>query len=78
MRSSSSPAEAPPNEQDPNYFDKNKKSLNIKNILLKISSNNFQNKNLIIVIEDGFMLHTLKRKKIPINFSMINSKLCFL
>ena len=45
--------------------DKNKKSLNIKNILLKkISSNNFQNKNLTIVIGgDGFMLQTLKRNK---------------
>ena len=45
--------------------DKNKKSLNIKKILLKkISSNNFQNKNLTIVIGgDGFMLHTLKRNK---------------
>ena len=46
--------------------DKNKKSLNIKNILLKkINSNNFQNKNIIIVIGgDGFMLQTLKRNKI--------------
>ncbi len=45
--------------------DKNKKSLNIKNILLKkISSNNFQNKNLTVVIGgDGFMLQTLKRSK---------------
>ncbi|WP_440910638.1 NAD kinase [Candidatus Pelagibacter sp.] len=45
--------------------DKNKKSLNIKNILLKkISSNNFQNKNLTFVIGgDGFMLQTLKRNK---------------
>lgn len=45
--------------------DKNKKSLKIKNILLKkISSNNFQNKNLTIVIGgDGFMLQTLKRNK---------------
>ena len=45
--------------------DKNKKSLNIKKILLKkISSNNFQNKNLTIVIGgDGFMLQTLKRNK---------------
>ena len=45
--------------------DKNNKSLNIKNILLKkISSNNFQNKNLTIVIGgDGFMLQTLKRNK---------------
>ena len=45
--------------------DKNKRSLNIKNILLKkISSSNFQNKNLNIVIGgDGFMLQTLKRNK---------------
>ena len=45
--------------------DINKKSLNIKNILLKkISSNNFQNKNLTVVIGgDGFMLQTLKRNK---------------
>ena len=45
--------------------DTNKKSLKIKNILLKkIISNNFQNKNLIIVIGgDGFMLQTLKRNK---------------
>ena len=45
--------------------DKNKKSLNIKNNLIKkISSNNFQNKNLTIVIGgDGFMLQTLKRNK---------------
>ena len=45
--------------------DKNKKSLNIKKILLKkISSNNFHNKNLTIVIGgDGFMLQTLKRNK---------------
>ena len=45
--------------------DKNKKSLNIKNILLKkISSFNFQSKNLTIVIGgDGFMLQTLKRNK---------------
>ena len=45
--------------------DKNKKSLNIKNILLKkISFNNFQKSNLTIVIGgDGFMLQTLKRNK---------------
>ena len=45
--------------------DKNKKSLNIKKILLKkISSDNFQNKNLTIVIGgDGFMLQTLKKNK---------------
>jgi NAD+ kinase len=46
--------------------DKNKKSLNIKNILIKkINSNNFQTKNIIIVIGgDGFMLQTLKKNKI--------------
>ncbi len=45
--------------------DKNKKSLNIKKILLKkVISNNFQNKKLTIVIGgDGFMLQTLKRNK---------------
>ena len=45
--------------------DKNKKSLNIKKILLKkINSNNFQNKNLTIVVGgDGFMLQTLKKNK---------------
>ena len=45
--------------------DKNKKSSDIKKILLKkINSNNFKNKNLTIVIGgDGFMLHTLKKNK---------------
>ena len=45
--------------------DKNKKSLSIKNILLKkIKSNDFQKDNLIIVIGgDGFMLQTLKKNK---------------
>ena len=45
--------------------DNNKKSSNIKNILLKkIKSNLFQKENLIIVIGgDGFMLQTLKRNK---------------
>ena len=45
--------------------DKNKKSLKIKNILLKkMKSNNFQKENLIIVIGgDGYMLQTLKRNK---------------
>ena len=45
--------------------DRNKKSLEIKKILLKkINSNNFQKENLIIVIGgDGFMLQTLKRNK---------------
>ena len=43
--------------------DKNKRSLSIKNLLLKkIKSNNFKKKNLIIVIGgDGFMLQTLKK-----------------
>ena len=46
--------------------DKNKKSLSIKNLLVKkIKSNNFKNENLIIVIGgDGFMLQTLKKNKI--------------
>ena len=50
--------------------DKNKKSLDIKNILLKkISSSTFQKKNLTIVIGgDGFMLQTLKRNKNPNKF----------
>ena len=45
--------------------DKNKKSLNIKKILLnKIKYSNFQKDNLIIVIGgDGFMLNVLKRNK---------------
>jgi NAD+ kinase len=56
--------------------DKNKKSRDIKNILLKkINSNTLQNKNLIIVIGgDGFMLQTLKRnKKANKHFYGINS-----
>ena len=46
-------------------YDKNKKSLKIKNLLLKkIKSNNFTKENLIIVIGgDGFMLQTLKKNK---------------
>ena len=45
--------------------DKNKKSSNIKNLILnKIKSNEFKKDNLIIVIGgDGFMLQTLKRNK---------------
>ena len=45
--------------------DKNKKSLRIKNLLLKkIKFNQFTKKNLIIVIGgDGFMLQTLKKNK---------------
>ena len=56
--------------------DKNKKSLKIKNILLKqIKSNQFKKENLIIVIGgDGFMLHTLKKNKnSKKNFYGINS-----
>ena len=45
--------------------DKNKKSLTIKNLLLKkIKSSHFRKENLIIVIGgDGFMLQTLKKNK---------------
>ena len=45
--------------------DKNKKSLKIKNLILKkISLEKFQKKDLIIVIGgDGFMLETLKKNK---------------
>ena len=45
--------------------DKNKKSLKIKNLIIKkINNNEFQNKNLVIVIGgDGFMLETLKKNK---------------
>jgi NAD+ kinase len=44
-------------------FDKNKKSLKIKDTLLKkINSHQFQKNNLVIVIGgDGFMLETLKK-----------------
>ncbi len=46
-------------------FDKNKKSIKIKNLLIKIiNKNQFTKKNLIIVIGgDGFMLQALKRNK---------------
>tara|TARA_X000000368_G_C22837378_1_gene626053 strand:- start:31 stop:801 length:771 start_codon:yes stop_codon:yes gene_type:complete len=46
-------------------FDKNKKSTNIKNQLIKIINNhNFNKLNLVIVIGgDGFMLETLKKNK---------------
>ena len=46
-------------------FDKNKKSIKIKNILIKkIHDHNFKKDNLIIVIGgDGFMLQTLKKNK---------------
>ena len=45
--------------------DKNKKSLKIKNLLIKkIDINQFRKENLIIVIGgDGFMLETLKKNK---------------
>ena len=45
--------------------DKNKKSLSIKNLLLKkINTNLFKKANLIIVIGgDGFMLKVLKKNK---------------
>tara|TARA_B100000989_G_scaffold203360_1_gene153913 strand:+ start:6 stop:776 length:771 start_codon:yes stop_codon:yes gene_type:complete len=45
--------------------DKNKKSIRIKNILIKkIEANQFKKTNLIIVIGgDGFMLQTLKKNK---------------
>ena len=45
--------------------DKNKKSLKIKNLLLKkISKDQFEQNNLVIVIGgDGFMLETLKKNK---------------
>jgi len=46
--------------------DKNKKSQNIKKLLLiKIKNHQFKQDNLVIVIGgDGFMLQTLKRIKI--------------
>ena len=45
--------------------DKNKKSLRIKNILIKkIEASEFKKSNLVIVIGgDGFMLQTLKKNK---------------
>jgi NAD+ kinase len=48
-------------------FDKNKKSLKIKNLLTKeIINNQFNKNNLIIVIGgDGFMLEILKKNKDP-------------
>ena len=53
-------------------FDKNKKSIIIKNQLIKkINQYKFKNPNLLIVIGgDGFMLQTLKKNK--------NSKKVFL
>jgi NAD+ kinase len=56
--------------------DNNKRSLNIKNLLLKkINTNNFKQSNLVIVIGgDGFMLKTLKKNKNPFKkFYGINS-----
>jgi NAD+ kinase len=46
-------------------FDKNRKSIKIKNILIKkLHDYNFKKANLIIVIGgDGFMLQTLKKNK---------------
>ena len=54
--------------------DKNKKSLRIKNLLLKkIKKNNFKKENLIIVIGgDGFMLQTLKKNKNLTNIFMVS------
>ena len=45
--------------------DKNKKSLKIRNLIIrKINNNQFQKQNLVIVIGgDGFMLETLKKNK---------------
>ena len=45
--------------------DKNKKSTNIKNQLIKkLNNNQFKQNNLVIVIGgDGFMLETLKKNK---------------
>ena len=45
--------------------DKNKKSLNMKNLLIKkIDNHQFKQNNLVIVIGgDGFMLETLKKNK---------------
>ena len=56
--------------------DKNRKSLKIKNLLIKkIKSTHFKKENLIIVIGgDGFMLQTLKKnKKSKKQFYGINS-----
>ena len=57
-------------------FDKNQKSKNIRNkILKKIENYKFNNQNLIIVVGgDGFMLQTLKKyKNSKKNFYGINS-----
>lgn len=46
-------------------YDKNRKSLKIKNLLIrKINSHQFKKNNIVIVIGgDGFMLETLKKNK---------------
>ena len=48
-------------------FDNNKKSINIKNLLIKkIEKNKFKKDNLVIVIGgDGFMLKVLKKNQNP-------------
>ena len=48
-------------------FDNNKKSINIKNLLIKkIEKNKFKKDNLVIVIGgDGFMLQVLKKNQNP-------------
>ena len=48
-------------------FDNNKKSINIKNLLIKqIKKNKFKKDNLVIVIGgDGFMLQVLKKNQNP-------------
>ena len=55
-------------------FDKNLKSIKIKNILLKQIVKKFKQNNLVIVIGgDGFMLQTLKKQKFKKQFYGINS-----
>ena len=56
--------------------DKNKKSLNIKKLLIKkLDSHKFNRNNLVIVIGgDGFMLETLKKNRnLNKQFYRINS-----
>ena len=58
--------------------DKNKKSLNIKNLLIKvINKEKFEQDDLVIVVGgDGFMLETLKKNKNTkkkINYVSINT-----
>ena len=43
--------------------DKNKKSIKIKNLILKIKFNNFKRKLVIVIGGDGFMLKHLKETK---------------